>query len=169
MATPSVEERTRQDGATIIRRRIFSVPNSRRNIALAPVDAVPGVANVPVPIWWAWGIKWAARSAPRVVPWAPAIWAGGRRRPGGTCAQRRSGQTQSTRHQHSRCEPRHSIHSCPFREARAPDPNNYGRAFALVGTSSGPARALSGVVDYPIFVRRYLRRPWIEDGSPCQD
>jgi hypothetical protein len=110
MTTPRVEERARPHRATIIRWRIFSVPNCQRNIALSPVDAVPGVADIPVPIWWAWGIKWPAGPTAWVVTGAPGIWAGGRCRLSGTCAQRQAGQTQSTGHQRSRCEPRNSIH-----------------------------------------------------------
>jgi len=109
-ATPGIEERARQHGTTIIGWRILSVPNSRRNIALTPIDAVPRVADIPVPIGWTRGIKLAAGSTPRVVPRAPGIWAGGRRRRGGNRAQSQAGQTQTAKHQHRRCVSRNSVH-----------------------------------------------------------
>jgi hypothetical protein len=54
------------------RRRIVSVPNTRRNIALARRDYIVGMADTPVPIRWTCH-KRTTGATPRVVSWAPVI------------------------------------------------------------------------------------------------
>ena len=54
------------------RRRVISVPNARRNIALTRRHYVAGMAGMPVPVRWA-RHKGLAGTTLRVVSWAPVI------------------------------------------------------------------------------------------------